>query len=297
MQGALNADGMGNLLSGIGGTLPNTTYSSSISLAEVTGIGARRVGIVIGVIFLAVAFFPKFTAVVIAIPAPVAAAYLTVLIGMLFVQGMKIVVQDGVDHRKAIVAGLSFWIGTGFQNGWIFPDLLGDGFLAVLLGNGMTSGAMVAVLMMLLLELTGPRRERLRVPLDMDTLPQLTEFLSSFAKRAGWNAASAERLVLVGEETLASMLSEDEEAPETEPAATLGRQRQGRGRRSRAGVRVCGRGRELGGPPSVLGGEARHSGHPRNLLPLAASLRVLGSSPKVPRRGHSHGTGGRVALI
>ena len=214
VQGALNADGMGNLLSGIGGTLPNTTYSSSISLAEVTGIGARRVGIVIGVIFVAVAFFPKFTAVLIAIPPPVAAAYLTVLIGMLFLQGMKIVVQDGVDHRKAIVAGLSFWIGTGFQNGWIFPDLLGEGFLGVLLGNGMTSGAMVAVIMMLLLELTGPRRERLRVPLDRDALPRLTDFLSGFASKAGWNSVSAERLVLVGEETLASMLSEQEDSLE-----------------------------------------------------------------------------------
>ena len=40
VQGALNADGTGNLLSGLAGTLPNTTYSSSISLAEVTGIAA-----------------------------------------------------------------------------------------------------------------------------------------------------------------------------------------------------------------------------------------------------------------
>ena len=31
VQGALNADGVGNLLSGLAGTLPNTTYSSSIS--------------------------------------------------------------------------------------------------------------------------------------------------------------------------------------------------------------------------------------------------------------------------
>ncbi len=45
VQGALNADGMGNLLSGLSATLPNTTYSTSISLAEVTGIGARRVGL------------------------------------------------------------------------------------------------------------------------------------------------------------------------------------------------------------------------------------------------------------
>ena len=30
VQGALNADGVGNLLSGLMGTLPNTTYSSSL---------------------------------------------------------------------------------------------------------------------------------------------------------------------------------------------------------------------------------------------------------------------------
>ena len=71
VQGALNADGVGNLLSGILGTLPNTTYSSSISIAEVTGVAARRVGVVIGATFVVVAFFPKLTALLIAIPAPV----------------------------------------------------------------------------------------------------------------------------------------------------------------------------------------------------------------------------------
>ena len=111
-------------------------------------------------------------------------------------QGTKIVIQDGVDHRKAVVVGLSFWIGTGFQNAWIFPDLLGDGFLGVLLGNGMTSGAIVAVILMVLIELTSPRRRRLEVALDSDALPSLTEFLRGFASRAGWNAASTERLSL-----------------------------------------------------------------------------------------------------
>ena len=209
VQGSLNADGVGNLLSGITGTLPNTTYSSSISLAEVTGVAARRVGVIIGVIFIAVAFFPKVTAVLIAIPGPVAAAYLTVLLGLLFVQGMKIVIQDGVDHRKAAVAGLAFWIGTGFQNQWIFPDLLGEGFLAVLLGNGMTSGAIVAILMMVFMELTAPRRKRLEVALDSDATPKLEEFLREFASKAGWNDAATDRLVLVGEETVLSLLSED----------------------------------------------------------------------------------------
>ncbi|MCY4530617.1 MAG: hypothetical protein OXD46_16515 [Chloroflexi bacterium] len=209
VQGSLNADGVGNFLSGILGTLPNTTYSSSISLAEVTGIGARRVGVIIGVIFVVVAFFPKVAALLIAIPPPVAAAYLTVLLGLLFVQGMKIVIQDGVDHRKAAVAGLAFWIGVGFQNKWIFPDLLGEGFLGVLLGNGMTSGALVAVIMMVFIELTSSRRRRLNVPLDSQALPRLSEFLRGFASSAGWDSASGDRLLLVGEETLTSLLSDE----------------------------------------------------------------------------------------
>ena len=190
VQGALNADGMGNLLSGLSATLPNTTYSTSISLAEVTGIGARRVGVIIGVIIFALAFFPKFAALLIAIPAPVAAAYILVLIALLFVQGMKIVIQDGIDHRKAAVTGLAFWIGVGFQNGWVFSDQLGGGFLGVLLGNGMTSGAIVAVLMMVFLELTGPRRKRLRIDMDEETLPKLGDFLREFAKNARWTDAS-----------------------------------------------------------------------------------------------------------
>ena len=210
VQGALNADGVGNFLSGLLGTLPNTTYSSSIALAEVTGIGARRVGVIIGVIFVLLAFFPKVAALLIAIPPPVAAAYITVLLGLLFVQGMKIVIQDGVDHRKAAVAGLAFWIGVGFQNQWIFSDQLGEGFLGVLLGNGMTSGALVAVIMMVFMELTSARRRRLKTALDEDALPKLSEFLHGFASRHGWDAASSDRLLLVGEETLTSLLADDD---------------------------------------------------------------------------------------
>ena len=259
VQGALNADGMGNLLSGIAGTLPNTTYSSSVSLAEVTGVGSRRVGVVIGVIFVAVAFLPKFTALLIAIPTAVAAAYITILVGMLFVQGMKIIIQDGVDHRKAAVVGLSFWIGTGFQNQWIFPDLLGEGFLGVLLGNGMTSGALVAMVMMVFLELTSPRRKRLQAALDMEALPKLKEFLSGFASKARWDGASTERLMLVGEETLTSLLSEESDSADTNT-----------GRRLIVSARAGGDGAEL---EFVSGAEGEN---------LEDRLAYMGETPDIP---------------
>ena len=237
VQGALNCDGVGNLLSGLAGTLPNTTYSTSVSLAEVTGIGARRVGIAIGVVLVVVAFLPKIAAVVIAIPAPIAAAYITVLLGLLFVQGLKIVFQDGLDHRKATVVGVAFWVGTGFQNQWIFGDLLGSGFLSTLLGNGMTSGAIAAVIMMVFLELTSARKRRMSAPIDEDTLPKLHEFLAQCAERARWSAESTNRLLLVGEETLYGIVASDNQDEESED--------QGRGRRLVVSVRSTPMGMEL----------------------------------------------------
>lgn len=212
VQGALNADGVGNLLSGLAGTMPNTTYSTSISLAEVTGIAARRVGIAVGVIFIVLAFFPKVAALLIAIPAPVVAGYAALLIALLFVQGMNIVIRDGVDHRKAAIVGLAFWIGVGFQNQAIFPGLLGDGFLGILLGNGMTSGAIVAVLMMVFVEVSRRRPRRIQIDLNDDAPARVDEFLRRFASAVGWKDESVNRLAAAGEETIAILLQEDDEA-------------------------------------------------------------------------------------
>ena len=117
VQGAVAADGVGNLLSGLFATVPNTTYSNSVSIVNITGIAARRVGVCIGVIFIALAFFPKAAAILLAIPNPVVGAYIIVLIAILFVLGVEMVAQDGIDYRKAIVIGVSFWIGAGFQSG------------------------------------------------------------------------------------------------------------------------------------------------------------------------------------
>ncbi|MDE0653844.1 MAG: hypothetical protein OXI26_09340 [bacterium] len=217
VQGALNADGVGNLFSGLAGTLPNTTYSSSLALAEVTGVASRRVGVVIGSVFIGVAFFPKISALLIAIPGPVAAGFVLFLIGMLFVQGMRLIVRDGLTHRKAAVVGLSFWLGVGFQNQWIFPDILGDGFAGVLLANGMTAGTIVAVAMVVFMELTGSRRRRLRLPLNTAALPPLREFLQAFASRAQWSESATARLTSAGEEALAVLLQQTGDGSDAQP--------------------------------------------------------------------------------
>ena len=78
-----------------------------------------------------------------ALPGPVAAAYLLVMIAVLFSLGMRIAVQDGMDFRKAAIVGVAFWIGTGFQHSIFFSEGL-DGCVGGLLGNGMASGGLAA---------------------------------------------------------------------------------------------------------------------------------------------------------
>ncbi len=214
VQGAVGADGVGNLLSGLAGTVPNTTYSTSISVTELTGVASRRVGVAIGIIFILLAFLPKALAVVLAIPHPVVAAYATVLLSMLFVVGMKVVVQNELDYRTGLVVGVSFWAGVGFQNGVIFPEYFAD-FAGGLLQNGMTAGGLVAILMTLFVELTAPRPSRMEVEVGTEALPKIREFLAGFASRGGWGKAMTERLDAAGEETLLTLMRQDEEGEGT----------------------------------------------------------------------------------
>ena len=214
VQGAVAADGLGNLLSGLAGTVPNTTYSSSVSVTELTGVAARSVGVAAGIVFIAMAFLPKVLALILAIPGPVAAAYITVLISMLFVVGMRIVVQDGIDHRNSLIAGVSFWIGVGLQSGVIFPEYFSE-FAGGLLQNGMTGGGLIAILLTLFVELTEARRRRIEVAFDAAALPTIREFLAEFASASGWDAAMAYRLDAASEETLLTLLNQDESGGES----------------------------------------------------------------------------------
>ena len=207
VQGAVAAAGVAKLLAGLSGTVPNTTYSTTVSVTELTGVGARSVGIALGAVLIVLAFLPKALAVILAIPDPVVAAYLAVLLAMLFVIGMNLIVQDGIDYRKGLVCGVAFWMGVGFQNGMIFPEYF-SAFAGGLLQNGMTAGGFVAVLMTLFTDLT-KSRHRLEVEFKVSALPKIRKFLLGFASQSGWDAEMANRLDAASEETLLTLIRRD----------------------------------------------------------------------------------------
>ena len=205
LQGAVSADGVGNLLSGLFATIPNTTYSGGISLVELTGVAARRVGLWVGGLLILLAFSPKVTAVILAIPNPVAAAYMGILLALLFIVGVKLVVQNG-DYRRCMIAGVGFWTGYGFQSGKIFPELMHGDTWGLLLQDGMTAGGLVALGLSILMELVDSRRRKLKLGLNPSDMPKIHAFLSDLAASKGWNKDATMRLCSAGEETVLSLI-------------------------------------------------------------------------------------------
>lgn len=213
VQGTVNANAVGSLLSGISGVLPTGTYeATTVSIANFTGVAARRIGYIIGLMLVALALLPKVVALLLTIPNAVTSGYLLVIMGLLFVEGMRSVFQDGLAPRKVLIVGISLAIGIGLQGESIVEDQIG-GAWGTLLGNGMTVGTITAIALTSFSELSSPRLRRLEVDLDMSELPKIDAFLKTLAATLGWDESSANRLRIVGEEALASLL-EVEQADE-----------------------------------------------------------------------------------
>ena len=204
VQGALAGTGISNVLAGIAGAVPNGINPAGAAFMRTTGVASRHFGYAIGLIFLLLAFVPKASGLLSTIPGPVMTGYLILITGTLFVDGARTVIQSEPNQQKVVVAGMCFWIGAAFQFGLFdLPDL--NPILNGLFKSGITTGGFAAVAMILYLELTNPRRMRFQSKLDIESLPELNEFMAKFAESRGWGDAMRERLMAVGEETLLTL--------------------------------------------------------------------------------------------
>ena len=204
VQGAVAGAGMSNLLAGLAGAVPNAINPAMVSFTQITGVASRRLGYAVGAILILVAFIPKLSAVLSSIPGPVMTGYLIMVTGALFVEGARTVIQNEKSEEKIAVAGVCFWIAASFQfELFQLPDV--GRVWGAMLKSGITTGGLAAIVMILYLELTNPRRMRFQSPLSVDALPELNEFIAKFAKRRGWKTAMHERLTAVAEETLLTL--------------------------------------------------------------------------------------------
>ena len=209
VQGAINADGIGSMIAGILGTVPNTVFSTSVAVGEITGVHARRVGAWGGLFLLLLAFSPKVAAAVATIPSQVAGAYILILVVLIFGHGVRLVTEDGMGFEMGLAVCLSFWIGFGAQSGGLMNPLL-PAWLQTVFSNGTTIGGITAIIMMLIITRRKGRGDRISVPLEPRSLLSLRDTVKSFASRIGWDSVAENRLMLAVEEALLFLCEERE---------------------------------------------------------------------------------------
>ncbi len=180
VQGCLYADGVGNALAGLSGTVPNTTYSGNIAVLQLTGVASRRIGIYGAAILGVLAFLPKVSAVMISIPGPVLGAALVFLLGMLFATGAQLAVSGGMNYQTGIVVGVSFGVGLMMESGRFFTDIV-PASLAPILNNGLVMGGLAAIVISAGFQIVSGRKAVLNLDPDPAQVRVLQEFIQDLA--------------------------------------------------------------------------------------------------------------------
>ena len=219
VQGAINTDGAALVTSGLAGTLPTGSTSASVAMVELTGVAARSVGIVTGILFIAFAFTPKALALIVAVPVPVATAHLAVLMAMLFVVGIKLVTAEPLDHRAGLTVGVAFWLGVGAESGAVYPEFL-QTFAGGLFTNGITVGGLAAIAMTIAARWHDPKPKRIETTVSLDALPIINAAIADLAKRRRWSHNMTTAVERVCEEVLMVLMASpqvDSEAHEDPP--------------------------------------------------------------------------------
>lgn len=150
ISGATYADGLGTLVAGIFGGLPNTSFSQNVGLVSITGVMSRRV-VTYGAIFLVICgFVPKIGAVISTVPITVLGGGVIVMFGMVIAAGISMLSLVDWNQRNMVIFAIAISVGLGLQ---LEPDSLQHlpSTVKILLTSGLLPSAFLAITLNLIL--------------------------------------------------------------------------------------------------------------------------------------------------
>lgn len=144
------ADGVGSMLAGIVGTLPNTCFSQNISLIPLTKVASRFVAITAGIILILLGFLPKFAALINGIPEPVLGGVGIVMFGTVAAAGIKTLSTIRLNDRNLLIIATSVGLGLGVT---VRPDFISNlpELLKMIFSSGISTGTIVALILNIIL--------------------------------------------------------------------------------------------------------------------------------------------------
>ena len=146
LRGGVLADGVSSMLAAILNSFPSTTFAQNNGVIQLTGIGSRHIGLLVGAMLIVLGLFPVVGGVVQAMPQPVLGGATLIMFGTVAVAGIRILASTPLDRRASTIAAVSFGLGLGVtfvpQIGRALPPIVKD-----MLASGIATGGLCAVLL------------------------------------------------------------------------------------------------------------------------------------------------------
>ena len=181
----LFADSIGTIVSAAMGASGVSASGSSVSLTAAARATSRSIGYGVALIFVVLAFVPKFTFLVITLPQPVLGAAQVFLSCALLISGITMMSSRLLDTRKTFVLGIAFAFAVGTpalsRAGGSLPD-----WMAPVVVSPLLASALVALLLNPLLRIGIRQTSELVVRSDGLQYDAVTSFVGRAG--AGWGA-------------------------------------------------------------------------------------------------------------
>ncbi|WP_213767475.1 solute carrier family 23 protein [Caballeronia sp. dw_19] len=100
-------------LASVFGSFSTVFYATNLSLLQSTKVGSRYVTLATGILLVILGCFAKVDLLFAMIPGPIISAISTVLFGVVFAHGARLIFARDFDDRKCMVVGLSLFLGLG----------------------------------------------------------------------------------------------------------------------------------------------------------------------------------------
>lgn len=153
------AEGLASIIGGIFNAFPYTTFSQNVGLLKMTGVKERKVIFITGGLLVALGFLPKVAALTTIIPTAVLGGAMLAMFGMVVTQGITMLAPEIMHSpENAMVAAIAVGLGAGVV---FVPNIFAvlPEWLSILTSNGIVCGSVSAIVLNILFNMIGPKKE------------------------------------------------------------------------------------------------------------------------------------------
>jgi uracil-xanthine permease len=155
IRGGVLADGVNCIFAALINCFPSTTFAQNNGVIQMTGVASRRCGYLCGALLVSFGLLPGLGRWIASIPPPVISGLTLVLFGLIATAGLRILSRTALGQRELLIVAISLGLGLGVET---HPEALRSlpPTLGLILGSGISTGGMCALLLNLILPRSAP---------------------------------------------------------------------------------------------------------------------------------------------